>query len=615
MYSLDVETSAINGGDADAFGLEPWRVYQGTATITVISVAGPDGYQKILKDLDELPNLLKELAGKRVFAHNAKFDAAWLIAHTDYDLVNTIKWEDTSLLAKWVMNSQMTEKRTWSYSLKHLVGHFLPDDPMTEEFLDVKTEVHVPGQDQDYWDKRVVMDAVLTLKLAHHLLGLLPESMVRGYTIEQRCIASVARSWLDGILLDGDQAQSMTPDIREGQAKILKKLDLPSTVITSPKQLGEYMFNTLGLQPKNFSSKTGAPSTAQDDIKLLHSDLALTNQTELAGKLEAILEFKHLKTLETKFIKGVVTSAEYNLDGTTHPSPNMFGTYTSRFTYSAKNLKKYPTGVAIHQMPRKGPVRTFIKPLPGYKLAEFDAAGQESRLMAIMSGDENMLKVFEDGLDFHSMTGSRISGIEYSEFVERFHQGDKDVVNHRYNGKFVNLSCNYRIGNQALARKAFTQYGLSIDVATAAQWNNVFKTSYPGVVKYWDRIVTRSKRLGYTETLAGKRYYLDEWGQHEWVTSSSAINFPIQGSGSDMKELAIAMVAQKFPEAHFAFDVHDALFMYLPDNDGVVDLATDIKRCLNNLPYAEAWQRDIPIPLLWDAALGTSWGDMKEIDY
>jgi DNA polymerase-1 len=329
------------------------------------------------------------------------------------------------------------------------------------------------------------------------------------------------------------------------------------------------------------------------------------------------MDFKQIATLESKYIKGIHNVVEYTKDGRSHGAPRIFGTYTGRMTYSSMTLKKekFKIGIAQHQVPRKGPTKSFIKPPEGYLLGEFDAAGQESRGMAIMSKDEAMLNVFRDGLDFHGMTGSRIAGMEYEAFVKAFHEEDKYAENQRYNGKFVNLSCNYRIGDTALRKKAFTQYDIVVNHGTAAMWNKSFKTMYPGVPAYWDSVCKESRQRGYTETLAGRRYQLEEWLGKKWVTESSAINFPIQGFGAEMKYLAIKTIFEKYPEVTYSLDVHDTNFYLIPDNGHAEELCLDVKETLNNLPYASAWSTDIPIPLLWDAKLGSSWKSLKEVGY
>ena len=101
-------------------------------------------------------------------------------------------------------------------------------------------------------------------------------------------------------------------------------------------------------------------------------------------------------------------------------------------------------------------------------------------------------------------------------------------------------------------------------------------------------------------------------GDRKWGTESSAINFPIQGSGGDMKELAVATLCPQYPEFEYAFDLHDALFGYV-DIDLPDYVLLDMRQTLNDLPYKEVWGFEPPIPLPWDCQVGPHWGAMKEL--
>jgi DNA polymerase-1 len=153
-----------------------------------------------------------------------------------------------------------------------------------------------------------------------------------------------------------------------------------------------------------------------------------------------------------------------------------------------------------------------------------------------------------------------------------------------------------------------------VDFYTAKSWNNGFKRMFPGVPDYWKRVCSDSKEKGYTETLSGRRYYLTEWNSHKWQTESSAINFPIQGFGGDMKYLAISEVFDKVPEAVYGLDVHDANFYFMPEGPEGREIHLEVFNVLQNLDYEEAWDCEIPIPLLWDGKNGPSWSELEILE-
>ncbi len=612
MYSLDIET-APTGKTSNPYALEPMRYVTGQAEITSVAVSGPDGFSVQLHlrndSMDDLPDLLDALAGKEVVAHYAVFDVAWLIAAAGIDKVARIKWRDSALLGKWINNGQSAEAEKRSYSLKALCADYLPSHPRIREFLDVKDEYHDAGEDYEYWLNRGKLDALMTLELYKTMMSIMPEAQINGYMIEQDAIVPVANSWLVGIPLDKQGAEELKPRITKAKAAISKKLGIAETVFTSPKQLSAYLYGKLGLPPISFT-KTGAASTSADDLKMLAYRLAGTKEGDI---VQAVLDFKQVRTLESKFINGILDVCDYNGVSSNHSSPRMFGTYTGRFTYSSKTLKTiYRPGIATHQLPRKGPTRKLLIAPPGRMIGELDAAAQELRGIALESRDIKLIEGFNNGMDLHAAMAADIAGEGYESFNRRYHEGAEDAVNYRYAGKLLNLSCQYRIGSKSLAHKFFTTYGIVVSQSQAAAYLNLYKRRYKGVKEYWDKAIHKARQNGYAETIAGRRYEINNWSSKKWQSESSAINFPVQGFGADHKSLAIAALFKQFPEAHFMLDLHDGLFYSVPEHNGK-ELLLAMRDYISNLPYSDIWGAEVPIKLPFDAQLGKSFGDIKEI--
>lgn len=250
-------------------------------------------------------------------------------------------------------------------------------------------------------------------------------------------------------------------------------------------------------------------------------------------------------------------------------------------------------------------------------LVQFDAANQESRLIAEFSQDSVMLDTFRKEKDIHSTTGAYLGGMSYETFMQQYKAENPVVTGEfglRYQGKFTNLSCQYRIGVKALRVKARVDYGMNVGQQKAQEWLETYKTLYKGIPEYWKNAIYVARQKGYAETLAGRRFKLEFWDEdNKWGTESSAINHPIQGSGADMKQLARAMMARHFPAFRWLFDLHDGLFY---TTELTETLEADILRArnmLNNLPYEAAWGYKPSIPLPWDAEYGTSWGSLKKV--
>jgi len=616
IYSLDLETAPADPTEVKPYALEPFRYAQGLAIITSCSIAGPNGsvvqhtYNgNKLEFENTLSELLRQLAGHEVVAHNALFDVAWLIAATSLEEVSKIKWRDTMLQSKWINNGQQAEMPKKSYSLANLVTENLKGHDLFDEFLDVKSKDEIAGINKDYWDRRGRLDAILTRDLYLHAIATMPERMINGYLIEQRTIVPVANSWLVGISLNKKKAKNLIPKIETAKSQIISTLDIPGSAITSPKQLSTYLFDKLGLIPISMTP-TGKPSTKSDDLKKLRQAAAGTMQGEL---LQKILDYKHLSTLKTKFIDGIIKTCDYVGEDVNHSAPRIFGTYTGRYTYSSKTKSiKFKPGIATHQLPRKGPTRGLLGPVKGTMIGELDAAAQEMRGMAIVSGEPKLIDGFNDGLDLHGGMGAEIANESYEDFIRDYKAECPTAQNYRYAGKLLNLSCQYRIGANALKDKFFSTYGIIISSAQAYNYLAAYKRRYPGVQQYWSDAIYKAKASGYAETVAGRRFYLDMWSSHKWMTESSAINFPVQGFGAEHKSLAIGACYEKYPEAVFSLDLHDGLWYSLPDDHGA-ELLLDMRDYISTLPYAEIWGLDLPVDLPFDAQLGTTFGNIKEI--
>jgi DNA polymerase-1 len=611
FYALDIETASNKSGRD--YALECYRLLTGEGRITSVAVSGPDSYFVQLDErsnnMDDIPDLLAHLRGKQVFAHRAVFDIGWLIAASRYDLLLNIKWRDSGLLAKWIVNGQVAGKNRWGFALRDVVKRYITEHPDLEEFLDMKRAEVTPGEDYEYWLKRGAMDATLTRLVAIRMWELLPNEQKPGYVYEQANLAPVANAWLTGQHTDVERTKKLKPKIRDKKKEIAKSIGVTVECINSPQQLSHLLFTEKKFPVQQRTPK-GKPSANKDSLLLLEDKLA---GTEDAHFLRAILNVKKLSTTESKFINGIINANDYNHSPLAHAFPNIFGTYTGRYTYTSKTKKKWPSGIANHQIPRKGPVRKLLTAPEGFVVCELDGEQQELRFVGQVAEDPNLIYEFNSGIDVHSTMTSHISGIPYEELLELLERDDPNATNYRYAGKLLNLSCQYRIGAKALAYKFFTTYGIVISKGQAFRYLSLYKSRYKAVKKYWDRAVWDAKDKGYAESIARRRFYLKFWsGRSEYGTEQSAINFPIQGSGGDHKNAAISIMARKFPEAIFTLDLHDGIWYYLPE-ENAVELAADMRDELNKTNWSRLWDRDIKLPLPFGAKIGPSFGEVRPI--
>lgn len=627
MYSFDVETRSLDPSMVEHAGLEPWRVRQGKAEISSAAICRPDGtVHQIINDgihknifINNLTAMMDEMAGKVVYAHFAIFDIAWVIATLQPDrmgdippCVKKIFWRDTALLTRWLINGQVAEACNFSYSLSNLVKTFLPNDPLTPDFVKMKEQNVVTGDDSGYWEERGELDVIMTHKLATLLQPKIAESQRIGFLIEMAGLVPIANSWIMGLRINQPLLDIVERNYDNQFQQIISTLGIVASEISSPKQLANLLFNKWGFKPHSYTP-SGGPSTAKDDLKWIQYSLLQNNLPDEAEKLGLLITAKNISTLKSKYVKTTREALAHTKDGYIYGTPRVFGTYTGRMTYSNSTLKKYKTGIALHQMPRKAKqIRELIIAPDGYDIYEADAAGQESRLMALRSGDPVMIQVFANGLNFHSMTGASIIGMEYEEF-EKNRKAENDsgyLTEQRQLGKLTNLACNFRIGGKSLSEKSFVEYDTFMTIATGNFLVQTFNRTYKGVPEYWDEVVQFAKQHGYVESFGGRRFKIHEWGSRSWQSESSAINVPIQGSGASMKEIAIVETYIGEPRAKFLLDLHDASFFYVP-SDQATEINANLDRILNNIDYEPYWGFKPVIPLPYESKNGKSFADVK----
>jgi DNA polymerase I-like protein with 3'-5' exonuclease and polymerase domains len=633
IYSLDVETRSLDPRMSDYAALEPWRLRQGNAEISSMAVCRPDNsVVQIVNDMAQhqweraVAELLRELKGKRVFAHFATFDVAWCTATIQPKKFRSIpkeildiRWADTMSLVKWLINGQLAEDSRFSYSLSNLVETFLIDHPRTQEFLEIKSQTVAAGDDEDYWQNRGTLDVIMTRALAEKLMPMIPESMRVGLMTEWSDIPAIANSWINGIKVDVDRIEVVEKILQDEMDQKTQMLGVQGTVLSSPQQLGRLLFDQWGLRPWSYTP-TKTPSTSGDDLMLIQHELIGTDP-DMAKRLDAVLSYKLHKTMQSKYAKAMRTALSHTGDGYIYGTPKLFGTYTGRMTYSKyTKMKKYDTSIALHQIPRVKDknaklvrtIRSLLVAPEGFGIVENDASGQESRLIAIRSCDPVMLEIFAKGMNFHAMTGSAIIGMDYNEFMKKYKAEPTGYfVEQRQLGKLTNLSCNYRIGGPTLARKAFTEYDTYMTDEVGRFLVNTFSRQYEGVPNYWKEVINFAKENGYTECFGGRRYKIHRWDdKSRWLSESSAINMPIQGAGASMKEIAISTLTSKVPEALFTLDLHDATFSYVPIN-ALKEMDQEIQSVLNSIDYEPFWGFKPPIPLPYESAIGRSFGEVK----
>jgi DNA polymerase I-like protein with 3'-5' exonuclease and polymerase domains len=602
LIGFDIETA----GSGDGYGLQPYRVLQGEARITsfaFVTEAGNTLKAGLNPSIEDIREMLAWIAKTTPTAYligwNVVFDCAWLIACGLEKEVRACRWLDGEVLRRAIENDT-TDKR---YGLKPTVTKYLPSYAGYEQ--------EVGGDFNEINDALLqynILDAGLTAKLGRLFIDELAGT--RRLTLSaliSKSIVPVAKAWVEGIHVDLEAVdvweKRALADRDKAFAEVMRLSGLPDwDAEAAKKMLASHV------QLKKFLHAKGYEVAKTDKVelsKLYHVPL-----------IKAIADWKKENKSITTYIKAVRASLAYTGTDRTHPSCRLWNTYTGRFGYTSKTLKKFQTGIAIHQFPRLKEARNCIVAPKGMKLVELDFATQESRLICDWSGDPVMTDIFEKKLDFHTYMAAIIANIEYDNMVDRVASGDAQAKEDRYLAKVVNLSCQYRTGWKKLIDVGRSQYDVIFDEITARYLHGLYRDTYKGIPKYWDDAILLAKQYGFAETRGGRRVMIEDWSRsNTWASESTAINFPIQGTAADMKFLAIAMIDDPLREVggRYILDLHDAMFSLVPDTSKGWDCALRMREICSTLPYEAVfgWTPRVALPV--DLKYGDAWGSLKEI--
>ncbi|MBM6910272.1 DNA polymerase I [Oscillibacter valericigenes] len=347
--------------------------------------------------------------------------------------------------------------------------------------------------------------------------------------------------------------------------------------INSPKQLGEILFDKLGL-PHGKKTKTGW-STNADVLEKLRYEAPIVG---------AVLEYRQYAKLKSTYADGLLKAMDP--DGRVRTSFQMTVTATGRLSSTEPNLQNIPTRTDLGSEIRK----MFI-PTEGCVLVDADYSQIELRLLAHISGDRDMQAAFLSGGDFHAETAAKV-----------FHVAPDQVTHEmRRQAKAVNFGIVYGISAFSLSQD------IGVTVAEAKAYMEAYFATFPGVRTYMDAIVERAREQGYVETLFHRRRDLPELKSSNFNLRSFgervALNMPIQGTAADIMKLAMVAVWKRLraelPEAKLVLQVHDELIVECPEPQAERAAAL-LKAEMENVV-------GLTVPLTADAHWGKNWLEAK----
>ncbi len=348
--------------------------------------------------------------------------------------------------------------------------------------------------------------------------------------------------------------------------------------INSPKQLGEVLFETLGL-PHAKKTKTGYSTNAEILEKLRPYHEIITD----------ILDYRQVTKLKSTYTDGLLKVADEN--GRVHTHFKQTGTATGRLSSTEPNLQNIPVRTELGRELR----RFFLPENEQYVIIDADYSQIELRLLAHVAADANLIEAFRRGVDVHTTTAATVFGVPESAVTSEM----------RKKAKAVNFGIMYGIGAFSLSDD------IGVSRAEAQDYIDRYLAGYPGIDQYLKNTIAEAYRNGYVTTLFGRRRYIPELSgtnkMQQKFGERVAMNSPIQGTAADIIKLAMVRVHKRLFEsgldARLILQVHDELLI-----EAHRDCAEEAKRILQEeMEHAVSYS----VPLDVDIHIGNSWYEAK----
>ena len=568
FLSLDTETTSTSSIDAELVGLsfsvEPHKAFY------VPVPANREEAVKIVnlfKTLYEDPHILK-------IGQNLKYDLEVL---RNYDIhLQGPMWD--TMIAHYLIQPELRHNMDYMaetylhYQTVHIDELIGPKGKGQRSMRELS-----PALVYEY----ACEDADITLQLKNSLEPELKKHDCEKlfYDIEMPLMPVLAEMEMNGVVLDTEAlsqtSKELTQRMNEIEARIYE-LAGEQFNISSPKQVGDILFGKMKIIEKPKKTKTGQYVTSEDVL------------TQLQGKHEIIadiLAFRGLKKLLSTYVDNLPTLINKHT-GHIHTSFNQCVTATGRLSSSDPNLQNIPVRGEDGKEIRKA----FV-PEPGSLFFSADYSQIELRVMAHLSQDENMIRVFAEGHDLHAATASNI----YKKPIEEVTRDE------RTKSKSANFGIIYGITVFGLAER------LDISRDEAKLLIDGFFDTFPKVKDYMERAKAEARQKGYVETLFGRRRYLPDINSGNATVRGfaerNAINAPIQGTAADIIKVAMIRIFQRFQQegiqSKMILQVHDELnFSVLPEEQGRVETIV-----LEEMQHAIS----LAVPLVADSGFGTNW--------
>ena len=593
-FVIDTETTSVYWRQAELVGLSfAVKAHEAYYVPLTHSLEGDELTTKQLdrnmvltrlKPILENPNIGK-------IGQHLKYDAH-ILSFYDIDLLGSIhakpnNWAMDTMLASYVINAAATR-----HGMDDLARHYL--QTQTISFEDVAGK----GAKQVSFDQ-VAIDlasdyACEDADITYQLFELFSEKLAADennakllHELEIPTAEILCQMEANGILIKRPFLNELSKRFDEEIVALEKRayeVAGEEFNLGSPKQLGEMLFEKLGV-PGGKKTKSGQYSTGEAVLSKIDHPL-----------VEIVLEYRGLSKLKSTYTDALDNVADSETDRV-HTSYHQALTSTGRLSSTDPNLQNIPIRTATGRLIRQA----FIAP-EGRVILAADYSQIELRLMAHFSGDENLTRAFNEGLDIHTATAAEVLG----KAVEAV------SATERRNAKAINFGLLYGMSAFGLAKQ------LQMSRGEAQDYIDMYFERYPSVKDYMINTRASAYEKGYVETILGRKLYTPDINHSNRMVKQgaerAAINAPLQGSAADLIKLAMIAVDKVLPKEHakMLLQVHDELVFEVDSDkvDNIRQLITDaMQDVLITTAVAKGWNVDFAVPLLVETDIGSNWDE------
>ena len=581
--AVDTETTGLNEMRADLVGVS-LCVQAGEAAYLPLThragqsedLFGTDALAEGQMDQDTALAMLKPMLEDSTIlkiGQNMKYDAK-ILARVGIQVAPI----DDTMLMSYAQNGGLH-----NHGMDLLSERYLDHAPISIKTLlgSGKSAITFDRVPIDEASRYAAEDADITLRLWHYLKPRLHLNRVTAVyeSLERPLVPVLAEMEMQGIKVDRDVLSRMSNGFAQKMAGLeaeIHEMAGRSFNVGSPKQLGEVLFDEMGL-PGGKKGKTGAYATGVDVLE----DLA--TEHELPGR---VLDWRQLSKLKSTYTDALQDHIHPDT-GRVHTSYSIAGASTGRLASTDPNLQNIPIRT---EEGRK--IREAFVAETGKTLVALDYSQIELRILAHVADIPTLKQAFADGIDIHALTASQMFDVPL----------DKMTSEIRRKAKAINFGVIYGISGFGLARN------LRIPRAEAQAFIDTYFTRFPGIRTYMDDTVAFAKEHGYVQTLFGRRIHTPEIGAkgpHAGFAKRAAINAPIQGTAADVIRRAMVRMPEAIAHvpAKMLLQVHDEL-LFEVDDCAVEELIQVAKQVMEraSLPVVK-----LDVPLIVEAGSGLNW--------